>query len=194
MPELSPRDYSKKVKPTRLTQGNYGKPYVPSKGGINPKTGEYVKKGSLTQKPRGTFLEGVKTPRGDMKSAKTGKVIEGSKYTGPKEMLKDSRIKGTVAKKPGVLTKIKAKFYELQGKTPKGNPTRNLYPLFKTDSTKGRIPKIRQVRPRTISPIDGRPIRPTGGGSGGGRGGSRAEFRTGGGGGGEGGILRKKIR
>lgn len=193
MPELSPRDYSKKVKPTRLTQGNYGKPYVPSRGGINPKTGEYVKKGSLTQKPRGTFLEGMKTPRGDMKSAKTGRVIDGSKYTGPKEMLKDSRIKGTVAKKPGVLTKIKAKIYALQGKTPKGNPTRNIGPLFKTDSTKGRIPRTRQAPRRLFGPT-GQPIPKTGGGSGGGRGGSRAEFRTGGGGGGEGGILRKKIR
>jgi hypothetical protein len=63
----------------------------------------------------------------------------------------------------------------------------------KTTSTKGRIPLVRQVRQNTISPINGRPITPTGGG-GTGRGGSRPEFRTGGGGGGEGGIMRKKIR
>jgi len=194
MPSQSPRDYSKKIRAGSLTIGNYGKPRPVSKGGINPKTGEYVKRGSLTQKPKGTFLEGVKTPRGDMKSAKTGKVIDGSKSNVPKEMLKDSRIKAIQGKKPGVLTKIKARLYALQGKTPKGNPTRNIGPLFKTDSTKGRIPKTRQVRPRTISPLDGKPIRPTGGGSGGGRGGSRSEFRTGGGGGGEGGIMRKKIR
>jgi hypothetical protein len=181
MPSQSPRDYNKKIRAGSLTIGNYGKPRPVSKGGINPKTGEYVKRGSLTQKPKGTFLEGVKTPRGDMKSAKTGKVIDGSKSKVPKEMLKDSRIKAIQGKKPGVLTKIKAKLYALQGKTPKGNPTRNIGPLFKTDSTKGRIPKTRQVRPRTISPLDGQPIRPTragryGGGGGGIKFGGRGGF------------------
>jgi hypothetical protein len=183
MPSQSPRDYSK-IKAGSLTIGNEGKPRPVSRGGINPKTGEYVKRGSLTQKPKGTFLEGVKTPRGDMKSAKTGKVIDGSKSNVPKEMLKDSRIKAIQGKKPGVLSKIKAKIYALQGKTPKGNPTRNIGPLFKTDSTKGKIPKTRQVRPRTISPIDGKPIRPTSGGGGtSSRGGSRVG-RYGGSGGG----------
>lgn len=183
MPELSPRDYSK-IKPGSLTIGNEGKPRPVSRGGINPKTGEYVKRGSLTQKPRGTFLEGVKTPRGDMKSAKTGKVIDGSKSNVPKEMLKDSRIKAIQGKKPGVLTKIKAKLYALQGKTPRGNKISNIGPLFKTDSIKGKIPRTRQVRPRTISPLDGKPIRPTSGGGGtSSRGGSRGG-RYGGGAGG----------
>ena len=98
MPSQSPRDYSKIKKVARLTQGNEGKSYTPSRGGINPKTGEYVKKGTLTQKPKGKFLEGMKTPRGDMKSVKTGKIIDGSKATGPKEMLRDSRIKTTSTK------------------------------------------------------------------------------------------------
>jgi hypothetical protein len=182
MPKTSPRDYSK-IKAGSLTIGNEGKPRPVSRGGINPKTGEYVRRGSLTQKPRGTFLENVKTPKGEMYSGKTGKVIEGSKSPYPKEMLSDRQIKAIKGKKPGVLTKIKAKLYALQGKTPKGNPTRNIYPLFKTDSTKGKIPKTRQVRPRTISPLDGKPIRPSSGGGLGTRGGTRGGRYSGSGGG-----------
>jgi hypothetical protein len=183
MPKTSPTDY-KKIKPGRLTVDNYGKPYVPSRGGVNPRTGEYVKKGSLTQRPRLDPLT---------HDSRTGKPRDIKKSPARTEMLSDRQIKMIQGKKPGVLTKIKAKIYALQGKTPRGNKTSNIGPLFKTDSTKGKIPKTRQVRPRTISPIDGKPIRPTGGG-GAGRGGSRSEFRSFGGGGGEGGILRKKIR
>lgn len=184
MPKTSPTDY-KKVKPGSLVLGREGKSYTPSRGGINPKTGEYVKKGSLTQKPRGTFLEGVKTPKGDMKSAKTGKVIVGSKAAGPKELLTDRGIKLIQKKSPGPLSKIKAKIYALQGKTPSGNPMKNIYPLFKTTSTKGRIPKTRQVRPSTISPVTGKKIKKGGYGGGGTntRGGSRGSGMKGGGGG-----------
>ena len=161
MPEQSPRDYSNVKRVRRLTQGSEGRTYIPGRGGINPATGKFVRKGSLTQKPKGTFLENVKTP--------------GKQSTAPKEMLTDRQIKsmlkpGEKGKKPGVLTKIKAKIYALQGKTPKGNPTRNIGPLFKTDSTKGKIPKTRQVRPSTISPVTGKKIKRVGryGGSGGG--------------------------
>ena len=180
MPSQSPRDYSKKIRAGSLTIGNYGKPRPVSKGGINPKTGQYVKRGSLTQKPRGTFLENVRTPSGEMYSGKTGKVIPGSKANGPKEMLSDRQIKMIQGKKPGVLTKIKAKLYALQGKTPSGNPTRNIGPLFKTDSIKGRIPKTRKA-PRRLFSSTGQPIKPTragryGGGGGGIKIGTRSGF------------------
>jgi hypothetical protein len=118
MPELSPRDYSKK--------------------------------GSLTQKPKGKFLENVKTP--------------GSQSTGPKEMLSDRQLKTLLPKK-----------------VSKSIP--------RTDSIKGRISKVRQVRQSTISSIDGKKMKPAY---------LRAEFRSvaglssGRGGGGGGGSLTSK--
>ena len=182
MPNQSPRDYSKKIRAGSLTIGNYGKPQPVSKGGINPKTGKYVKRGSLTQpkRPRGTFLENVKTPRGEMYSGRTGEVIPGSKANVPKEMLSDRQIKMIQGKKPGVLSRIKAKIYALQGKTPRGNKISGHYPLFKTDSTKGRIPKTRQA-PRRLFSSTGQPIKPTragryGGGGGGIKIGTRSGF------------------
>lgn len=49
----------------------------------------------------------------------------------------------------------------------------------KTTSIKGRIPKVRQVRQSTISPVNGKPIRRSGGNVG--RGGSRGSGTRGGG-------------